>query len=119
MPKKNSKTTSKISSADHTKDAMKFQDLEIGLDYLVHEFSRPIKSKYGISYKLTVTKTGSTDKFDVWSGSRLSKYIEEEKPKKKISFTVMYDEKSEMKYPIIKGYNPYSSTQLESDSDSE
>ena len=43
MPKKNSKTTSKISSADHTKDAMKFQDLETGLDYLVHEFPDLLK----------------------------------------------------------------------------
>ena len=94
MPKKNSKTTSKISSADQTKDIpMKFQDLEIELDYIVHEFIGPIKSKYGTSYKLTVTKKGSTDMFNVWSGSRLSKYIEEEKPKKKISFTVKYDEK--------------------------
>ena len=73
-----------------TNQITKFQDLEVDETYRVISF-KPIESKFGKSYILTVTKTGEDEKFTVFSTKPINEYIEINKLEKnptKFDFTV-------------------------------
>jgi len=65
----------------------KIKDLKLDNTYTIEKYSRPIKTKYGESYMLSITDDKTNEEFIIWSNNMLSKYITEKQPSKKIKFT--------------------------------
>jgi hypothetical protein len=95
---------------------LKFQELKTSKTYVVKEISQAIKTKFGVSYILTLQENCSKNVLKVWSTKSLVYYIENEQPTKKWKFCVMVS--NDMKYPEIEGYTRYKVTRY-CDSDSE
>ena len=92
-------------------DIRKFQTLELNQTYQVQEYDKIYKTPYGESCILLVSEEKSEEPFELFATKLITKYITNEKTKKKFNFTVK--EKKGNKYPVIEGYNPRKWTKLE------
>jgi hypothetical protein len=80
----------------------KFNDLVIDNTYVVHGYSDPINSKFGINYILLISEKDSEENFEIWSTNSLAEYIRNIKSGTKFNFVVK--EKNNTKYPLIENY---------------
>ena len=120
MVKKSNKQQSTINTeSNNGHKIQKFQSLKANNTYSVISYSEPIKSKYGVSYILSIRDVNSKEETKIWSTRLLAKYIKTKKPQKKFIFMVFEDvDKSDNNlYPVIEGYEPLSFNELESDTE--
>ena len=85
-------------------EVKKFRDLVVGKTYIVHSYSEPYNSNYGISYIVRISNAHSDydNIIKIWSTKLMAEYISTVCPHNKFRFTV--NQRDSKKYPVIEGY---------------